>query len=372
MRKIFFLFIICIVLTGCWDKRLLKEHSLILAIGYDLNDDGTMNKTVAFPQEGSGDTEGNSSNGKSNSITTSGDTVGDADLELEQILPQQFDRSKARVLLIGRKLAEAGVFSTLDSVYRDPRGPLSANVAIVEETAEKGLKRSDHFSFLVSDYFYELLNSAEHGGIVKVENVQSVCPIILAGGADVVLPLFTYDEKKETMKISGVGLFSGEKLTGELEEKEAIMYLILKNEVARKIKLNLRISDDKEQHDKNFVNFEIRKEKRDMHIDTKNENIHVSLQYHLQIEVNEFGRDHLYREKQAKRLAKSLQTKLTELAEATLNKMQEANNDSLGIGEKLKAYHKDTWGKIDWKETYPYIPIDVQFTVDIYQHGILN
>src|SRR5690625_4959517 len=140
-RMVIFVLLSCIILTGCWDKRLLKEHSLILAVGYDLNDDNTISKTVAFPQE-KANSESQSEdkpNGKTETLTSTGNTVGDSDIKLEQVVSQKFDRSKARILLIGGKLAKKGIFPTLDTMYRDPRGPLGASVAIVSDRAEDGL-----------------------------------------------------------------------------------------------------------------------------------------------------------------------------------------------------------------------------------------
>lgn len=60
------------------------------------------------------------------------------------------------------------------------------------------------------------------------------------------------------------------------------------------------------------------------------------------------------------------------MAKKTLAKMQEANNDSLGLGERVKAYHHSTWKKTDWKEVYPEIPIEARFNVEIVRHGIIN
>src|SRR5699024_8970422 len=148
------------ILTSCWDKQLLKEHSLILAIGYDLNDDNTVSKTVTFPSEAvNNQAQEGGGQGESEVMVTAGNTVGDADIQLERYLAQKFDRAKTRMLLIGDKLAEYEPFPTLDSMYRDPRGPLNASVAIVKERAEEGLMIQKNQSFFTSEFYYDLLKS---------------------------------------------------------------------------------------------------------------------------------------------------------------------------------------------------------------------
>src|SRR5699024_9952650 len=128
-----------VLLTGCWYERLLKDHILILSVGYDLDDEKLLMKTVTFPnQTKSGEQGGEPA--ETETITVKGNTVKDAEIITEQYAPETFDRSKAKVLLIGEDLAKSGMFPTLDSVYRDLRAPLSAKLAIVEGEAKDALE----------------------------------------------------------------------------------------------------------------------------------------------------------------------------------------------------------------------------------------
>lgn len=61
---------------------------------------------------------------------------------------------------------------------------------------------------------------------------------------------------------------------------------------------------------------------------------------------------------------------LTTEANKIINKMQEANSDSLGIGRRINVHHHETWQKINWKEEYPnYFKSKV---VEISKYGIFN
>lgn len=364
--------IVIVLLSGCWDKRLLKEHSLILGIGYDLNEDETIKKTVTFPRESINDTqaeEGGSS--ESESITIKGNTVGDADIQLERHLSQKFDRSKARVLLLGESLAEYGFFSILDSIYRDPRGPLGALVAIVSDTAESGLKIENKQTFFTSEFYYDLLISAEENGIIKCETVQSLSPNLLSGGKDISLPLISVDDDSAA-NIEGIALFSGDKMTGKLTANESIMYLILMDDIKRQVKLNLKISDNEPEYDEKFVTFAVRKENRKLKVSHEKDKIKANVVIDLNIEIEEYPLDHLYVQKRVEQLEKEITAQLTDVANKTIKQIQQANSDSLGIGEQVRAHHHSTWEKINWRDVYPHVPIDVKFNVDIVQQGIMN
>lgn len=375
MKKQLYLLILIIItflLTSCWDQRLLKDHKLVLSIGYDISDDEKIVKTVTFPQEVVGDPQQMSSSEKSEIITTTGDTVKDAENKVDQYIPDKFDRSKAEVVFFGEELAKKGIFSTLDSLYRDLRGPLNASIAIIEGTAKDALNVKKTYSLLTSAFYTKLLESAGESGIIKQQNVQTVCPVFLSEGQDVCLPYIKIKEENGEAEIEGLALFSGDVMTGTLDLKESTMLLILTKQAPKRTKLNLKISDKKEKHDKNFVDFSIRKLKRKINVTTYNDEIKAEVKVKLNIEIDEYSTDHLGINRYADELEKQINKELTKIAHQTIKKIQKANSDSLKIGQLVKAYHNETWKKIEWKEVYSKIPIDVTFDVKIIRHGIIN
>lgn len=365
---------ITILLTACWDHRLLRDHSLVLSIGYDRGENEGIIKTVTIPQQigGENNTQQNISENGSTVISMLGNTVKDAEKNMDKVIPEKFDRSKTRVILFGEELARQGIFSTLDSVYRDLRGPLNAKVAIYSGIAQEALSTKSEQPMLTSDIYAQLLNSAEQAGITKTHNVQTACPILLAQGKDLVLPLLSQKEGKTEVNVAGLALFHEDQMTGTLNTKETSMFLILSDQITENTSLNLKITEDKEDHNKNFVNIALRHNKRKLSLHVAEDKIQAVLDVTLKIEIDEFASDHLYDEHKVKALSKEIEGQLTDLADETLAKMQEAKNDSLGIGEKLRAFHHDTWKKIDWKKEYPDMPIKTTFNVDIIKRGIIN
>jgi len=373
MMKKVVIYVLCVlILCSCWDRRLLKEHSLILAIGYDLNENGTISKSVSLPKESANKAAQEQMPNESETITTIGHTVSDADIELERYLSQNFDRSKARVLLIGEDLAKHGIFPTLDSMYRDPRGPLGASVAIVSKRAEDGLKIEEKQAFLMSEFYYDLLTTSERSGIIKKENVQSICPLLLSRSRDVVLPHIELDDEGNTANINGLALFTGDKMTGTLTLQHSIMLLILMDEFKEHIKLNIKIDEDHKDKVKNFVTFAIRKSKRKFRVYEESGQIKTDINLKLQVEIDEYPHDELYKKKEVKQLEKKIKKEITKLGKETIKQIQEANSDTLGIGDKVKAHYYDTWKQINWHDIYPEVPITANFDIDIIQHGIIN
>ena len=51
--------IVFLFLAGCWDQRLLRDHGLILSVGYDRADKGDLNTTITYPIDVQGGASGN-------------------------------------------------------------------------------------------------------------------------------------------------------------------------------------------------------------------------------------------------------------------------------------------------------------------------
>lgn len=301
----------------------------------------------------------------------SGDTVKDAEKHMDQRIPEKFDRSKTRVIFFGEELASEGIFAILDSVYRDLRGPLNANVGIFSGEASEALSITSDQTLLTSDIFDQLLISAEKAGITLNKNVQTACPILLTEGKDLVLPYLKVLNGNE-VNVEGLALFHGDQMTGTLNTKETSMFLMLSDQMSKSTALNLQVSNDQERHTKNFVNIAIRDLKRKITLDVNENQVKAKLDLTTRVEIDEYAANQLYDQRVIKQLTTTIEQELQQLAEATIAKMQEANNDGLGIGEKLRAFHHPMWEQIIWAEKYPEIEITPTFNVNIIRHGIIN
>lgn len=375
LLPLFFVMTCLVILTACWDQRLLRDQSLILAIGYDKAENNALKKTVTFPKNtnaGSQNEEQNLSEQGSNTLSVIGNTVKNAENKMDESITEKFDRSKARVIIFGTDLAEEGIFSTLDSVYRDLRGPLHANVVIFNGEAEDALNIKSDQAAITSDLYGDLLESADKAGITKNKSVQHACPIILGEGKDLVLPYLSIDEPKNEVVVEGVSLFNKDKMVGSLNIYQSTMFLLLSKQLAKYTSFNFEVNDKEKDPIKRFVDFKVQKNKRHIELNTDGDDIDAKIKMEIDIDIDEYAANHLSDEKKMNKLRREIKHKLNELAEETITVTQEANSDVLGLGEMVKAYHYNVWEKINWEEVYPEMNIEVDFSVNIIRHGLLN
>src|SRR5699024_11803908 len=129
---------------------------------------------------------------------------------------------------------------------------------------------------MVNDIYAELIKSADSAGITKNENVQMACPAILSTGKDIVLPYIGLDENTNKASIKGVALFFNDKMTGTLNVHETTMFLVLFDQLAKYTELNFQVNENKDDPNKEFVNFNVRKNKRKIDIETTDDTVRTN------------------------------------------------------------------------------------------------
>ena len=114
----FVLLILCLLLSGCWDRRELNEISITLAMAIDkVEDEYQLTVQVVVPSEVSMQT------GTGRSTVTlfqsKGETVYEAIRKLTIDSPRKVYPGHLQMLVIGEELAREGISESLELLSRD-------------------------------------------------------------------------------------------------------------------------------------------------------------------------------------------------------------------------------------------------------------
>lgn len=355
-----------LLLTGCWDQQLLRDVTMISSIGMDKGPDGKVNYTVV------GRNIQENAKKKVQILSTQGSTPREARTNIDRRIAESMTASKLRILLFSEELARSQpIYPILDVFYRDPRNALTAKLAVVQGSAQEILSNEYPDKPLVIDYSVDLIESEEEATGVNKTNIQLVCPILFDPGEDTTLPYLKAG--KSDIELIGLALFDDQQMTGSLSPSESTLFLLLNNQKATTALINQKISQERTPEILNYVSINVVKSKSKMKLHVKDkDNITADIDLLLKIDVSEYPKDNFTRESEAKKMAHTLSTRLTDQAYEVIKKLQEANCDALGIGRRIIAFHHDVWNEIDWKKAYPNIKITPKVTVEIIQHGIIN
>nr|WP_280635591.1 Ger(x)C family spore germination protein [Bacillus sp. 165] len=363
----------CFVTAGCWDQQPLKDDNLVYGVAVDLLENQKLLSTAVVRTIKLGSTGAQNYQIDNLTITAKGETMRDMRMKIGRKLGGEYAANKARVILLGEKLAENNIYPILDILYRDPKNSLGAKLIIAKGKAGNILKLQSVNDTLIAEELLEIIESGEEATNTPKETVQSICPVMLDPGQDFALP-YMYITKNNEVELSAIALFHNQKFTGiTAKGAEATILLLMRNEMGKTARFTIKAYPKEKQYRNRFISIQTVKMKRNMKITPKKDGvIQVDLNLHLNVSVKEHPQGAVDTDSTLLKLNKLLSEQFTKKTKQAANLLQEANCDFLGIGRKLMAYHPETWKSLDKKNYYQHVQIKPKVKIKIVGHGILE
>ncbi|MEA3321934.1 MAG: Ger(x)C family spore germination protein [Bacillota bacterium] len=372
-RTIVCLLLVLLLLAGCWDQRLLKDLKLVFTVAFDLGEDGSIISHIAIRESEKLSVGGQPGQATVAVVEGRGITLRDTRLAFDRRIPGEFSPSKMRAYLMGENLAKKDIYSILDILYRDPKAPLGAKLAIVQGKGQDIIQMKTIKETLLTEAISDLLDTAENNTIIKNETVQTVCPTMFDPSADFTLPVI----KKigsDDIEVIGMGLISDKSFTGiTLNDKLSTILLMLANEKGKMAQVNMLVHPEEENPQNQHMTLSISKAKS--HIKTtvhSPTDIKVKIDLELTGAIAEYPKNHLVDKQKVKELEEKATQHFMAKSEEVIKIIQDANSDVLKIGQHIRVHHNKTWKDIKWREVYPTIEIVPNVTVEITGTGIIN
>ncbi|MGR3764632.1 Ger(x)C family spore germination protein [Rossellomorea sp. NS-SX7] len=358
------LVLIHLLLTGCWDQRLLKDSRLVYSSAFDL-EDGDKILTTAIIRDFQGQTPTNVE------IQDTGKTLRETRLKMDRKINGSFEPSKNRVFILGEDLAQKDIYQFLDVFYRDPTSSISSKIAVAEGRAADILSTLGQKNTLISEYLAEQIKSSEEGTEVDIHNLQTICTVMFDEGKDFMIPLLSMEDGE--VEIEGNALFHKHSMTGELSVSQSSLFLILSDNKAKKARFVTKVDTNNKTPLDDYIAYNIVNPKSKMKIVSDSpHNIKVEISLKAGITISEYPADKLTDKKNIEKINQKIEKDLLKRSKKLMETIQTANSDLFGIGRELIAFHPKTWEKINWEEDYPEITITPKIETEIVGHGIIN
>lgn len=360
-KRVFIVIAVSTLLVGCWDERLYKNLSVVSLAGID-GHIGDLKGYYAYPTTPNDPTKYVVIEG---SGTSARDVRNHADLKVEQTL----DLSELSTLLINQDSATTPLYDYLDIYFRNPQSPITAKVALTDGSVKEFVDIGHQLPSDVGEYYQRFIESFERNSIFPKMTLQKVCLLILEKGKDLVLPYLNKDKKRGTPIAAGLALFKEQVFTGTvLDPKESLLLTLLMGEKGT----NARISYMWEKEGKKLpVSLDVIRVKKKWKIEERGTTATVHFKYNLNVNIEEYPHDRLYKNIVRKDVEKFLTKKVQEDVEGVLKKLQDAQSDPLGVGLKVRAFHPKVWDK-NWGEKFAQLTLKPEMKVTIERTGILQ
>lgn len=283
------------------------------------------------------------------------DVRQDAELKVEQTL----DLSVLATVLISDETAKDDIYEYLDIYYRDASNPITSRMAIIQGDLKPFFELSEKFQSTTGEFYNRFITSLEENSMAIPYTVQTAGSLLYEPAQDLTLPFIKMDEENRPVA-EGIALFSGRSYTGEnLSASQAVLLNILNETLGRAARISYL-------YEGSPVSIRINDSKRDINVSAKE----IEINNKIEVVVTEFPRDHLKDKEIRTKLQQFLSEKLESDMNETMEKLQKAKSDAIGIGRIVRAYHPSLY-KDNWSEHFSTLNIPITVDVEIVKTGIL-
>ncbi|MDF2714781.1 MAG: Germination protein Ger(X)C family [Paenibacillus sp.] len=226
-----FLFVLPLVVSGCWSQINLDQLTVVSAIGLDASEDDRIEVTVQLVNPTLPVAAGGGQQRKPFAIYSSkGLTIDDALKQVKQQAKKSVFLPQTRVVLIGEEMARRGLDGIMDFFWREPTQNMNSWVLISKIPAREALESSMELEAVPADEWKEYLNSKERRSAIEAAMLYRFLPRLHQDGIHAstagIFPVADV-KGKQIMKIGNTAVFKREKMVGwlTLEESQTTNWL---------------------------------------------------------------------------------------------------------------------------------------------------
>lgn len=385
------------LLTGCWDRLEIEERAVVLAIAVDeaKPSEAKEEKIVTHlagkvPQSQKrmirltaqiaipgriplGPAMGGGSGGEkpvwvSNVV---GHTLDDAIDNLQQQLAGQLFFGHLRVIVVNEEVAKTGLQNLNDALRRNPEVRRAAWMIISKGKASDILTMEPELERVPALYLMQMLDGAVKQGKLPNTFLGVYWSALSSKGQEGYIPYIEMEEDN-TILISGLAYFKGDKMVGTTTPLEIGNYMAMKAINPGGYSAMTQVPGKP-----GAVLFLSRSRTSKMNVDIKNGLPSVSIKVHIEGEVQEKSNNQFQVEKPD--IIAKIEEQVGKNAEEAFLKLikrtQKQESDIFGIGEYVRGQHSAYWNKHirtkeKWQKMYKDIPVEMDVSISIRRVGM--
>jgi spore germination protein KC len=397
LRRCMLLFLLPLLLSGCWDRREIEERAVVLAISVDMakpadadQESDVTHLRKVFPTPGHpliriaaqiavpgriplGPGEGGGSNTKPVWVLEAvGHTIDDAITTMQQQVSDPLFYGHLRVIVVSEAVARSGMSSLNDYLRRHPEVRRLAWMAVTKGNAASFMKTAPELERVPALYLLSMFDHAVEMGKYPNEFVGKFWSKMSSLGREPHLP-YLKALKDGNIEIAGLAYFKGERMAGITKPLEIGSYMAITGEPKGGYTVYAALPGTKET-----IMFKSTSRQARRSIVFKDGKPLAKVHISIEGDINEKSQDTaapLNRGYMLEQIQSDLQDDAATSYEQLIQETQEAGSDIFGFGELIRAKHPAYWSrsirtKDAWQEQYKELAIEVTCDVNIRRVGM--
>lgn len=221
MKKIIFILLITLFLGGCYDYQELNDLAIISGIAIDYEDDYEVTFEVLESQK--------ESNEKASYVKATGKTISEAFAKASLKIHKEVYFAHVKVILFSEEIAKNYMQDVTDYILREPNiRNIFYPLIVLDGKASLILENKNEASPVTSVALEKALTNNRSTPKIAINmDFETMMNNFVDPKKDAYLNTIKKDET--TFALSGMALFKGYQMVGQLNEQETSLFNLLKN-----------------------------------------------------------------------------------------------------------------------------------------------
>ncbi len=385
MKKIFIFIlslVICLILTGCWDRTEVDQLAIVVALGIDkIPGPEPFQLTAQIVNPSILKQKGSSVKGKPFLLTTSrGKTIGDAVERFKQYSPRRLFFSHIAIVVFGGELARSGIQPTLDYMARERQIRRSIWMLVTPKTAQEILHAKFEVENIPAVGIEQMILQSKRSSLVSLVQRKDFIRDITSKSHSTVIPRIDLigqredegqQEKTEAGRnpqLKGQGIFVKKKLVGYLTDDETSGRLWILGEMNQ----GTVVFPCKRDNGKVVVKMNSMKSKfTPLFTDGK---VKMSINVEVEGAIKEVTCPEMQvtKKRNIKELERKTNMQIEQEMRKSIQKAQHLKADIFGFGNQIYRDHPGQWRYMEnnWDRTFSRMEVDIHVISIIRQVGV--
>ncbi|AAO36594.1 Ger(x)C family spore germination protein [Clostridium tetani] len=352
---------------GCWDYSEMEDFKHVAGIAVDRDKDKneyivTVEILETYP---------GSKQLKSHVVQSRDKIIHAAFRDAIKKIGNRLQLSHARVFIVSKDIAREGIVSAIDLINRDVEVRNDMWIAVSkEDLASEILTKSKSEQEIISyDIEAAIKNSAKVGKYIGVETFK-LTDTLLTEGVSPILPMVKLAKKDGNMgfEVSETAVFKGDKIVGELTERETMMLQFFNGK-------DLEFIFPVDSDGNGTVSLEILGSKREIKVNLNEDKIVMNTYIDIDTAISELADSGInyINEEERNKLKNRAEEQIKSDCNLLVEKLKKQyKSDIIGFGKELKKKKPQKWKKVsnNWDEIFESLDINISVNIDIKYSGL--
>lgn len=372
--KLFFSVMVFVLFTGllfgCDDpnvqKPVIEDLGMIGVMGFDYVDDERMKVNISLPQPQHDAEE------QVQSFSTVVRMPHQSVMDISTLTEKVLSPLQLRVLLFSEEYAtKVGIWKVLENLYRDPQVGTNIFIAVVKGSTEEVIMRDYKDKPEINVYLNELLKPRV---MTAFSPFTTIHYFINKSTDEVSDPSAPYLEivNENSLKITKVALFSGDKMVGLLDPEESKLVEAMKKR-KNLPDISVMIPGQNGEGEEEMAILKFVATKFSAEANGKLENPELFLHFYIRGSIVDYdGTRDLASIEERREIEEKISERIEERVINTVRQFQELGIDPGGFGEYFRVKAPREWSKENWQEVFKQTDITAHVEVRIISTGTIR